>query len=430
MANAFEAPSTPETPDPKKESARNALREVDGELREKIIEHPELVKTLAWVDSQGRTVQAGFYGDIKEVDPALAKEYITAVTKKDGPQETHIDRVIEGSDMNAEAALAVHKLHLEANKALEISPFEREKTAEELTMIERASENVNQLRAKHGLAPADLKMEDVHMLRKESNTVEGKEGGSTGHSDGEAAVVTEYPKEAARFATIQHELIHLGGYNAINVPKDSDEPKVYRVGLQVQGQKPDEEGNYPSFLSPLNEAVTEENARRITMAIPESDPELGKLTTKRKQSLEDMEAIRKRGNPVADAAVLQEELYFTDVDWEKKTLDVQTSSYSEERKAMWQLFDKIHEKNPDAFPGKSQEEAREAMFDMATKAALTGNIMPFGRLMNDTFGRGTFREYGHLQTPQEIVTLIDSLDAVKAVEAETSHPEVAAKDEK
>jgi hypothetical protein len=47
---------------------------------------------------------------------------------------------------------------------------------------------------------------------------------------------------------------------------------------------------------------------------------------------------------------------------------------------------------------------------MVTKASFDGNIMPFGRLVNDAFGNGTFREYGHLQTVDDINNFIDKFE--------------------
>lgn len=397
--------------DSKPESAKKALGDIGREsIGDGILAHPELVDILNLVNNSGRTVSVGFYGDIEKVDPSLARSYLKEVAKNNPSAlpEMRLDKVIAGGEIDAESTVVMHKLNLAKEKSGNIIPFERPKTEMELRMIHKAAENVNALRVQHGLTPVELTSEQVHMIEKGAN------GKTLGHSNGESVVVYDGLGDTARFATIQHELIHLGGYSAVNVPKGSGEVTVYRSGLQVQGQKRDENGDYPSFLVPLNEAVTEENARRITLAISEDDPELGELSRKRKHSLEEMEKIRRRGNALPDESFLQQELYCADIDWDRKTMDVQASSYTDERQAMWQLFDRIHEKNPNAFASKSRAEAREEMFGMVTKASLDGNIVPFGRLMNDTFGHGTFREYGHLQTAQEIITLLDSLDATSS----------------
>lgn len=84
-------------------------------------------------------------------------------------------------------------------------------------------------------------------------------------------------------------------------------------------------------------------------------------------------------------------------------------SYTKERNVMEDLFEKLFDRNPERFEGKTKEEANEELFTMLQKAMFTGNILPFGRLFNDTFGRGKFREYGHLQSVEEQQAFIAAL---------------------
>jgi hypothetical protein len=83
--------------------------------------------------------------------------------------------------------------------------------------------------------------------------------------------------------------------------------------------------------------------------------------------------------------------------------------YMNDRQTMFSIFDKLYEKNPERFEGRSSEEAEEELFEMLQKAMFTGNILPFGRLFNETFGRGKFREFGHLQTTEEQQAFIEGL---------------------
>ena len=76
---------------------------------------------------------------------------------------------------------------------------------------------------------------------------------------------------------------------------------------------------------------------------------------------------------------------------------------------MFDMFKKIYERNPNLFDGKSPDEAENELFEMLQKAMFTGNILPFGRLFNDTFGRGKFREFGHLQTIGEQQSFVEGL---------------------
>lgn len=65
-------------------------------------------------------------------------------------------------------------------------------------------------------------------------------------------------------------------------------------------------------------------------------------------------------------------------------------SYKQERGILNTLIDKIFNKNQEKF------KEREDVFEIFAKAMLTGNILPIGRLIDETFGRGTFKKYGDL----------------------------------
>jgi hypothetical protein len=84
--------------------------------------------------------------------------------------------------------------------------------------------------------------------------------------------------------------------------------------------------------------------------------------------------------------------------------------YYNERQAMWRLFSKMFEKSPERFSGKTREEAKEEIFEIATKCSFTGNLMPLGRLMNDTFGPETFRSFGRVTTAEEFDAFVQKLE--------------------
>ncbi len=407
--------------DPKREAATNALNGLDANLSEKILAHPELVDTLAWMDSKGKTFSPGLYGDIKDIDPNLGNEYLVAIARKDLLPETRVDRVIGTSEANAEIALATHRFEvLKINQAK--FENEREVTGEEIVMIRRAEQNVNALRAKHGLPPVFLPPERVKMIDADSikHSTSSHAGGIDIPTMQKDLIAGKNKQGMTTFDIIQHELIHAGSYQSLQHHEGST-PVDYRVGLEVKSRTRNEAGDFESFLMPLNEAVTEENARRFVMSISENDPELGHLATQRKKNFEEFAVLHKEHpTHIPDPSEFSDDFFGARFDQKSGTLSVDTSGYAPERKAMWGLFDKIYEKNPGAFAGKSSGEAREIMFDMATKAGLTGNILPFGRLMNDTFGRGTFHNYGHLKSAQEIEALVSVLDRLEKKEDTTS----------
>jgi hypothetical protein len=174
-----------------------------------------------------------------------------------------------------------------------------------------------------------------------------------------------------------------------------------RVGLTVHDRR-----TGARYLNALNEAVTEETANRLLQSMPEDHPELGVLAVYCHQKeariatteQENLTAHRLKPHWILRKGVGNVEPSARD-----------TSAYTTERNLMEDLFEKLIDRNPERFAGQTREEAHEALFEMLQKAMFTGNILPFGRLFNDTFGRGKFREYGHLQTNEEIAAFIAGL---------------------
>jgi hypothetical protein len=68
------------------------------------------------------------------------------------------------------------------------------------------------------------------------------------------------------------------------------------------------------------------------------------------------------------------------------------------------LIDKLFDRNKDKFFD------REEVFDVFARAAMTGRMVPLGRLVDTTFGAGTFRLIGESDSDiQKQIALVDSL---------------------
>jgi hypothetical protein len=326
--------------------------------------------------------------------------------------ETEVSRVVGVSD-EVERQLLLDQRYAVA-QARTTSPLEREKTPEEIIMIKCAGENVNALRAKNGLEPIQITEDRVKMIR--GNHIEGDvahyavalkgegarlEAGSS--ALGQVEKISDAFQGAARFNAIQHELIHSGSYKAAQVLKSNGAIDVYRLGLSVANLDDTKEGGVLSGLECLNEAVTEENARRLTLDIKKDDEELGYLTEKREEEYEEMLGLHKKyPNQVDNPEPFKDDFLSCTVDYENGGLQYRKANYAKEREVMWKLFDTVYEKSPEQFDGLNRDEAREFMFQKATSAMFTGNILPLGRLVNKSLGLGSFRQYGNLQTPDEI----------------------------
>lgn len=65
-----------------------------------------------------------------------------------------------------------------------------------------------------------------------------------------------------------------------------------------------------------------------------------------------------------------------------------THSYHNERKKLNLLINNLFDKNKDDF------ETREQIFTLFANATINGNLLPIARLIEKTFGKGSFRALG------------------------------------
>lgn len=286
---------------------------------------------------------------------------------------------------------------------------EREKTQEDITILLKAFDSINNLRVHHGLSPIFFSPDAVHMIDRFELSDGDREGFSGEINKFEQMINMGTWKSAAmRIGTAYHELVHLGSYYALQADYDESGDIVkhgtYRMGLEAFSRM---SRGKMVYLKGLNEAVTEETARQYVLGITPEDPELGYIAQARNERIEAY--FRENPEYVREFGDNPEEI--TDIEpMEDGRLLVAKFSYRAERHdVMFPMFDKLYDKNPQRFEGKDRAVAHAELFEMLQKAMFTGNILPFGRLFNDTFGRGKFREFGHLQTTAEQNKFIEAL---------------------
>jgi len=69
--------------------------------------------------------------------------------------------------------------------------------------------------------------------------------------------------------------------------------------------------------------------------------------------------------------------------------------YEEQRSIFNTLVDTLYERNKNDF------KSRDEVFDMFVKAHFTGNIYELGKMIDRSFGKGTFRKIGELDKDTE-----------------------------
>lgn len=275
---------------------------------------------------------------------------------------------------------------------------EREKTPEELQVIALANDMTNEIRRQYGLDDFDVPANNIHIVRKEHWPEERADSEAYYSSMLQAVVSLEDDEKILLMKKTLHEMLHFKSYNAIQSTKE-ERPyiKGYRVGLTVT-----ERSGNNIYLGSLNEAVTEEMVKRFVtknknylrfLENPLFSEEI-------KKSQEIIAAYHDAKN-IYDGNIFTEDTFYANIkkvseensDGSQPTrihLTAFNFAYSRERKNLNMIINKIFERNPGQF--NSQEE----IFDIFAKAMMTGNILPIGKLMDKTFGRGTFDKFTEL----------------------------------
>jgi coproporphyrinogen III oxidase len=157
----------------------------------------------------------------------------------------------------------------------------------------------------------------------------------------------------------------------LNQKEISDEGwlQAYRIGLEVHSRD-----GKNTYFKTLNEAITEELAIRNLPKI------LGNpIFQKEKEKTNKL-----KNNPVLKSlGLVNKDTYYAGY------TAMADFHYKKERELLNDTIDAFFEQNKEKFKD------REEVFEVFAKAAITGNILPLGRLFDETFGKGSFRRYGN-----------------------------------
>lgn len=278
-------------------------------------------------------------------------------------------------------------------------------TENERAVVGMANSEIDAYRARFGLAPFEIPESHVLLFRDgvwETDEKGRSRGSFYVHRQVSAIDATQREKPYRVETTMHHELTHAKAYSSVRVTgrySDGDPKLHFRTGVSFMGKDGKE------CLDGLNEAITEELARRMMVKAKKSNhPAL--LSAKH--------AMESRiGKAMTDEFLNDDESssYYAK---ENGEIFISSFAYQKEREMLGSLLDAVSEHGPKMEDGTPALD-REALFDKLLAGYFTGNLLPFGRAMNTAFGRGTFREFGRLNTVEEQMKFIKKLKKDKSV---------------
>ncbi|NTV44707.1 MAG: hypothetical protein HGA67_03355 [Candidatus Yonathbacteria bacterium] len=314
-------------------------------------------------------------------------------------KESGINRVV-GFESEKEAdILEYFKERFETNS---LEDIEKEKTPEETILINRVHEDMAEFLQYYGVEAIDIPLNNIHILDKSKLTKEElkkiqeraeTESGVYSSDKQAIGVMKDYEENKLSFLqAVVHEELHLQGFYSyqkslhegagITLKKGDDlvDMNIRRSGFAI-GTK---DGN-TQFFHNVNEAIIVELTIRFEEKYLTQYPEL---------EFEIEARDKYREHVVKDRGVSPEEAkeFVMNI---KKDADseygwIGCSAYPEDRMQFNMLIDELYERN------KTEFQSREDVFNLFARATLTGRILPTARIIEKTFGKGTFRTIGEM----------------------------------
>lgn len=313
-------------------------------------------------------------------------------------KKSSVERIVGGTKEEKEEARKILEQRFEEQELREIKGVELEKTPEEVKIIDLVNEETNNLLAKYNLPEFNIQSKNVHILDKEDfkKTRKDPERVDAYHSPYlQAILMSKSDSKIALARRAYHEFLHFKSYQAFQKIKEGGVFDLYRYGLTMYSR----DGKM-SYFKNLNEATIEELSKRFYFQRLKDDPFFKKET-------EELEKIRK--NILSRAKTEQERKEAMDIaevrplrkgEIKRKSIKeffswrnlrvIHGFEYPQQRIILDNLIDKLYQKNQDKFKD------REEVFDVFAKSMLSGNLLPVGKLVDRTLGKGVFRKIGEL----------------------------------
>lgn len=279
-------------------------------------------------------------------------------------KSSSFERVIGTKDSEKKRELLdTAKEVFEKKKVREIHEHELPKTPEDVAVINLANEATNTLRRKFGSTEFDIPPENV-LIVKEEHWDWGEGGKNACFYPAEQFVATPYYGQNFTFARkMFHEMLHFKSFGSLKILEGGQEMVEDRRGLRIRTRKGKE------YFSSLNEAITEELTKQFIIDLIKKKNPLFRT---------EIEALEKK-------------------DIEPEAIEEQmVSGYGEQREILNLLVDKVFQRNREQFKD------RQEVFDEFVKALFSSNLLSIGKLVDKTFGKGTFRKIGKLDRNSDI----------------------------
>ncbi|MEI6490871.1 MAG: hypothetical protein WCO16_03905, partial [bacterium] len=284
-----------------------------------------------------------------------------------------------------------------------IQKLEYKKNESVLEIISFANEESNRLMIELGINPIDVPDENVHILPddvfldRESHFF-AKADNKDLEADSDTISQSIYlsaekmrMKSATEIAVIIfHEMLHIKGHLSleVNVKEDGrEEMTSYRGGMKIKAlQKDTDEGLYYTYFKGMDEALVSSQEKRMLTNLKSH-----KVFAEDVKWMNSDVAKKLRVDLAHQEDEPVEEIHWVSKDGKRFVL----GGYEKYRGVFRYVLEQITEQFTDTY--KSPNDVEKEFL----KAHFTGHLLGIGKLVEKTFGKGSFRVLGRMRTESE-----------------------------
>jgi hypothetical protein len=311
-------------------------------------------------------------------------------------KDSGVNRIVGFESEKEEEFLQYFKNKFETNSP---DSKEKEKTPEQQQLIERINTEMRDFLAEYGVEAIEILADNVHVLDKTKFTEEelrkiqrqfGTENGFYSALKQGVGIMKDYDASKLSFLqTVVHEMLHLQGFYSYQKSKQEaadltlrNEDESASMNIRRSGFSIGTKDGKRLLFHKLNESVITELEIRFEKAYMTKWSE---LATELKARDGYVEQVVQRDN----VPVERVRQTVADVKSNESTGYKWVSyAYHKVRQQFNSLVDELYEKNKDNF------ESREDVFKLFAEATMRGRLLPVARLIEKTFGNGSFRMIG------------------------------------
>lgn len=351
-----------------------------------------------------RTKNSGFNADYFNAE-RRAKAKIKVIGNVPDFLKKRIEEAQEG-------LLFQHFQNLPENYQKLVKEFSRPKSREEEAVIGLVNEITNKLMEEAGKTAFEISPENIHLIPPEEfRKVKGRDVASAFTSPAmECIVVEDRRMPLLLFALIiAHEILHLKGLQIFQVGMELKEGdlvifrNLFRQGISASASRQDiQRGRGHTHFRGLQEAIIEEQVKKMMPEILASDV----FDSYRQwlSSVQGKAAWEKATKAIEGSSIPSDEISYVGPEG-----DITLFAYLPQRQVLRYICEEIQKEFSQKY--RSPDE----VFKEFLKAHFAGSLLTIGRLVEQTFGGGSFRLLGNMEMGSESAVLcLEALEKSRA----------------